>query len=142
MKLISRKINIVCLTAFYLLSFTAINGQPAISLKNSSYTYLKSKLPENVKMMGVVKAFGYGSDACEVALFLETLGVNYFAVAYAYEGVALRNAGVQTPILVLHPQPDNFGSIIEHHLEPNLYSARVFREFCAFAKAYIASSVI
>ena len=101
-----------------------------------NYTYLKSKLPEKVKMMGVVKAFGYGSEAGEVALFLETLGINYFAVAYAYEGVALRNAGVQTPILVLHPQPDNFGSIFEHHLEPNLYSARVFREFCAFAKAY------
>ena len=44
MKLVSRKINVVCLTAFYLLSFTVIIAQPALSLKNSSYTYLKSNL--------------------------------------------------------------------------------------------------
>lgn len=100
-----------------------------------NYTYLKSKLAEKVKMMAVVKAFGYGSDACEVALYLEELGVDYFAVAYANEGKALRKAGVQTPILVLHPQPDNFNTIIEHCLEPSLYSARVFKEFSAFAKA-------
>lgn len=100
-----------------------------------NYTYLRSKLSKEVKMMGVVKAFGYGSDACEVALFLEKLGIDYFAVAYTDEGAALRKAGVQTPILVLHPQPDNFKTIIEQCLEPSLYSARVFKEFSAFAKA-------
>ena len=100
-----------------------------------NYTYLKSKLTKNVKMMAVVKAFGYGSDACEVALFLEELGVDYFAVAYANEGEALRKAGIETPILVLHPQPDNFHTIIEQCLEPSLYSARVFKEFSVFAKA-------
>jgi len=62
-------------------------------------------------------------------------GIDYFAVAYANEGEALRNAGVQIPILVLHPQPDNFNIIIKHRLEPSLYSARVFKAFTAFAKA-------
>lgn len=100
-----------------------------------NYTYLRSKLRPDVKMMGVVKAFGYGSDACEVALFLEQLGIDYFAVAYAPEGEALRKAGIEAPILVLHPQPDNFNIIIENCLEPNLYSARVFKAFNAFAKA-------
>lgn len=104
------------------------------ALKNN-YTYLKSKLKKGVKMMAVVKAFGYGSDANEVALFLENLGVDYFAVAYASEGAALREAGIHTPILVLHPQPDNFHIIIEQCLEPSLYSARVFKAFNAFAKA-------
>lgn len=100
-----------------------------------NYTYLRSKLSKNVKMMGVVKAFGYGSDACEVALYLEELGIDYFAVAYAYEGKALRKAGVTSRILVLHPQPDNFDTIIKHCLEPSLYSPRVFKGFSAFAKA-------
>ncbi|MEP0263317.1 alanine racemase [Dokdonia sp.] len=100
-----------------------------------NYTYLRSKLRSEVKMMGVVKAFGYGSDACEVALYLEKLGVDYLAVAYASEGKVLRDAGVQTPILVLHPQPDNFNIIIKNCLEPSLYSPRVFKEFIAFAKA-------
>lgn len=100
-----------------------------------NYTYLQSKLSPGVRMMAVVKAFGYGSDAIEVALELEKLGVYYFAVAYASEGAALREAGVTIPILVLHPQPDNFKLILEKCLEPSIYSKRVYEAFYAFAKA-------
>lgn len=101
-----------------------------------NYTYLKNKVKPEVKMMAVVKAFGYGSDACEVALELEKMGVFYFAVAYASEGAALREAGITSPILVLHPQLDNFPIILEKCLEPSLYSSRIFNEFNAFAKAH------
>ncbi len=99
-----------------------------------NYAYMRSKIARGVKMMGVVKAFGYGSEAVAVALELETLGIDYFAVAYAPEGVVLRDAGVQTPILVLHPQPDNFEAIVSHHLEPSLYSHRVLSIFSEFIK--------
>ena len=54
-------------------------------------------------LLAVVKAFAYGSDAVQIAHELVALGVDYFAVAYVSEGVALRKAGIQTPILVLHP---------------------------------------
>jgi alanine racemase len=100
-----------------------------------NYDYLKSKLKPKVGMMGVVKAFGYGSDASQIALSLEAMGIDYLAVAYAQEGVALREAGVRTPILVLHPQPDNFDLIIDRCLEPSIYSARILKAFIAFAKA-------
>ena len=73
-----------------------------------NYHYLTSKIKPGTKVMAVVKAFGYGSDAAEVARELVKLGVDYFAVAYVKEGVALRDAGIETPILVLHPQPHNF----------------------------------
>lgn len=101
-----------------------------------NYAYLQSKLLPGVKTMAVVKAFGYGSDGAAVALELEKLGVYYFAVAYASEGAALREAGVTSPILVLHPQPDNFEMLLEKCLEPSIYSKRVFEEFYAFAKAH------
>ena len=71
--------------------------------------------------MAVVKAFGYGSSAVEIARFLEPK-VAYFAVAYLDEGIALRNAGIKTPILVLHPQKINLEQIIKFNLEPNIYS--------------------
>ncbi len=100
-----------------------------------NYTYLRSKIAPEVKMMAVVKAFGYGSDAAVIALELEKLGVDYFAVAYVPEGIALRDAGVRSPILVLHPQPDYFEEMVTRCLEPNLYSKRVFELFSAFAKA-------
>ncbi|MEQ3655538.1 MAG: alanine racemase [Dokdonia sp.] len=97
--------------------------------------YLKSQIAPEIKMMGVVKAFGYGSDAVAVALKLQDLDLAYLAVAYVPEGVALRKAGVRLPILVLHPQPENFQLLLEHCLEPSLYSPRLLKSFIAFAKA-------
>lgn len=94
-----------------------------------NYRYLSSKLKPNTKVMGVVKAFGYGSDAIEIAKELVVLGVDYLAVAYTAEGVALRDAGIETPILVLHPQPLNFETLINRCLEPTLYSARILKLF-------------
>ncbi len=94
-----------------------------------NFKYLKSKLSENVKIMVVVKASGYGSDAAVIAKHLEKIGADYFAVAYVSEGVLLREAGIQMPILVLHPQPVNFTKLIKYQLEPSLYSARVLKDF-------------
>ncbi len=94
-----------------------------------NFEYLKSILNKKTKTLAVVKAFGYGTSACKVAKWLEKLKVDYFAVAYAKEGVSLRESGIRTPILVLHPQPANFKTIIEHDLEPNIYSKRVLEAF-------------
>ncbi|VAW25473.1 Alanine racemase, partial [hydrothermal vent metagenome] len=69
---------------------------------NSNLNYFKSKLYKNTKILIVVKAFGYGSDAVKIAKFLEN-NVDYFAVAYLNEGIALRKGGIKKPILVLHP---------------------------------------
>ena len=100
-----------------------------------NFNYLKSKLQPNTKFLAVVKAFAYGSDSVEVAKHLQKLKVDYFAVAYAKEGVALRDAGITTPILVLHPQPINFKTIIERCLEPSIYSTKVLNEFITVAEA-------
>lgn len=97
--------------------------------------YLKSKLQSNTKFLAVVKAFAYGSDAEGIAKYLQNLDVDYFAVAYTSEGVALRNAGITKPILVLHPLPIHFKEIIERCLEPNIYNAKVLKEFIAVAKS-------
>ena len=94
-----------------------------------NYEYLKSKTKQHVKFLAVVKAFAYGSDANVIANYLQELGVDYFAVAYTHEGVALRQAGITKPILVLHPQAVNFKLLIEHHLEPSLYNAKILNEF-------------
>jgi alanine racemase len=99
-----------------------------------NYQYLRSRLDKDVKFMSVVKAFGYGSDVAGIARKLAELGTDYFAVAYTYEGVALRKAGIKTPILVLHPQSANFEAIIENCLEPSLYSKFVLEEFIKTAE--------
>lgn len=93
--------------------------------------YLKSKLQPNTLILAVVKAFGYGSDGVLVANFLKDK-VDYFAVAYANEGALLRKAGIQNPILVLHPQIQNWDQIITHCLEPSIYNFKTLQSFTQF----------
>jgi len=100
-----------------------------------NFEFIQSKLRLSTKILAVVKAFGYGSESAIIATYLEKLDVDYFAVAYTKEGVALRNAGIKSPILVLHPQLVNFETIIDHCLEPNLYNVRVLLAFVAVAEA-------
>ena len=94
-----------------------------------NFEHLKSKLKESTKFLAVVKAFAYGSDTSEVAKYLQNLNVDYFAVAYADEGISLREAGITKPILVLHPQAINFKILIDNCLEPSLYNIKVLNEF-------------
>lgn len=106
-----------------------------LSALTHNFNYLKSKLNPKTKFLAVVKAFAYGSDAEVVAKHLQSLEVDYFAVAYTKEGVALRNAGITKPILVLHPQPVNFKLLIERCLEPSLYSFKILNEFISVAES-------
>lgn len=99
-----------------------------------NFNYITSKLNPKTKILAVVKAFAYGSDAQEISKHLESLNVDYFAVAYVNEGIALRQAGITKPILVLHCQPINFIQIIDYKLEPSLYSNRILNEFIAVAE--------
>lgn len=98
-----------------------------------NFEYIKSRTQKNTKILAVVKAFAYGSDANTIANYLQELNVDYFAVAYVSEGVALRDAGITTPILVLHPQAVNLSTLIERCLEPSLYNAKILNEFIAVA---------
>ena len=106
-----------------------------LSALTHNFKYLKSKLQPNTKFLAVVKAFAYGSDSVAIAKHLETLNVDYLAVAYAKEGVLLRDEGITTPILVLHPQPVNFKTIIERCLEPSIYSPRILDEFIKISES-------
>ncbi len=101
---------------------------------NHNFEFLKSKISPKTKFLAVVKAFAYGSDAEIIAKQLQTLNVDYFAVAYVNEGIQLRKAGIDKPILVLHPQSTNFKDLIDHCLEPNLYNFRVLNDFITLAE--------
>ncbi|TQI69259.1 alanine racemase [Gramella sp. Hel_I_59] len=100
-----------------------------------NYRYLRAKIDDGVKFLSVVKAFAYGNDSVIIARKLEELGTDYFAVAYVEEGIHLRKNGITKPILVLHPQFTHFEDIIEHCLEPNLYSEKILRSFVETAEA-------
>ncbi len=84
--------------------------------------FIKSKLKSQTKIMAVVKAFSYGSGSYEIARLLQYHRVDYLAVAFIDEGVALRKAGIELPILVMSPDTAGFESLTTWQLEPEIYS--------------------
>ncbi len=90
-------------------------------------------LRQQVQMLVMVKAAAYGSGAAEIARLLEKRGVAYLGVAYADEGLALREAGIHLPIMVMNPEAAAFPQMLEHQLEPEIYSP-------ALLKAYLEAS--
>ncbi len=89
----------------------------------------KSKLSGSTKVLCMVKAASYGSNATKIGHFLEHLGVNYLGVAYPNEGVELRENGVTLPILVMNCEEESFASCIEHDLEPAIFSLHQLESF-------------
>lgn len=96
--------------------------------------FFKSKLKPETKLMVMVKAFGYGSGGFEIAKLLEYHKVDYLGVAFADEGISLKNAGITLPIMVLNPENTSFQAIIEHNLEPEIYSIKGLRAFLKIAE--------
>jgi alanine racemase len=90
-------------------------------------------LQPGTKMMVMVKAAGYGSGSAELAKLLEFHKVDYLGVAYADEGIELRQAGVNLPILVLNPEPSSFDALYRHRLEPEVYSLSLWEALARYA---------
>ncbi|RYG06027.1 MAG: alanine racemase, partial [Chitinophagaceae bacterium] len=91
--------------------------------------FYRSKIKPGVKIMAMVKAFSYGSGSFEIANLLQFHKVDYLAVAYADEGIALRKAGITLPIMVMSPEESAFEAIIKHNLEPEIYSLEILNSF-------------
>lgn len=103
------------------------------AISNNLMLY-RSLIPKGVKLMAMVKAFSYGSGGFEVANLLQFSKVDYLTVAFADEGVELRNAGITLPIMVLSPDRDTFQTLLQHNLEPEIYSMSFLDEFIDFLK--------
>jgi alanine racemase len=107
-----------------------------INLNAISYNlnFFKSKLTPKVKIMVMVKAFGYGNGGLEIAKLLEHHKVDYLGVAFADEGISLKNGGINVPIMVLNPENTSFSAIIQHQLEPEIYCLKGLYAFLKIAK--------
>ena len=102
-----------------------------INLNNlvHNLNFYRSQIKKETKIMCMVKATGYGSGSTEIAFTLQHHHVDYLAVAYADEGVELRKAGIHLPIMVMSPEESSYDDLIDYHLEPEIYSFKVAKEF-------------
>ncbi|HEX5693605.1 MAG TPA: alanine racemase, partial [Arenimonas sp.] len=89
-----------------------------------------------VPVMAIVKANAYGHGLVPVGLHLQAQGVEQLGVAFLEEGIALRQAGVRVPILVMGgifgPQA---AALIAHDLEITVSSLDKLRQVEAAAEA-------
>ncbi|MGL5081247.1 MAG: alanine racemase, partial [Microcoleaceae cyanobacterium] len=83
---------------------------------------IKTLLSPQTGLMAVVKADAYGHGATFVAQILSQAGVSGFAIATIPEGIELREAGINKPILVLGAvhTPDEVRAIAHWQLQPTL----------------------
>lgn len=99
----------------------------------------KQVLPEGTKLMAMMKASGYGSGLDKMVQFVDGYGVDYFGVAFVDEGVAVRNAGIAKPIMVMNTEEDNYEACINHRLEPAIFDFQQLDDFiseCIYQGVY------
>jgi alanine racemase len=95
----------------------------------SNLNIFRSSLRPETWIMVMVKAFSYGTGMAEIARILQFHKADYLAVAVADEGIDLRRAGIDLPIVVMNPEEHSFENMIEFRLEPNIYSGEIYESF-------------
>ncbi|MCR5710380.1 MAG: alanine racemase [Bacteroidales bacterium] len=97
----------------------------------NNYKHFRSLLKPETKILILVKANGYGHGAVPFAREMEEMGAAYLGVALPGEGVELRKAGIDLPILVLTTGTDDYPEMIRYGLEPgipDIYALERLRE--------------
>jgi len=87
---------------------------------------IRERLSSNTELMAVVKADAYGHGAVAIARTALHYGATWLGVATIPEGIELREAGIQAPILLLGATntPEQVQAIAQWHLQPTLCSPR------------------
>lgn len=87
--------------------------EAAIDLDAAEHNYnvTRAKLPENVKLLCVIKADAYGHGAVPLAKLFEGRA-DFYGVACIEEAIELKKAGIKTPVLILGAVPKEFYSDI------------------------------
>ncbi len=101
-----------------------------------NFEQVRSQVGGQAGILAVVKADAYGHGAVPVARTLERAGAAAFAVALVEEGIALRRAGLQRPILVFGEIfPGQEEALFDGDLTPYLFQVETARRLDREARA-------
>ena len=92
---------------------------------------MKNQIGKEARLIAVIKTDGYGHGAVPIAQMFETFSYVWgYAVACIEEAVALREAGIKKPILVLGCIfPDQYETMVEQEIRAAVYT-KVWRKEC------------
>ncbi len=94
----------------------------------ANYMIMRSRVPEDVRVMPVIKADAYGHGMLEVAKALSRLGTADFAIATPDEGITLREGGITANILVLGAaMPAAAEETVRHNLTQTVFTPEAVR---------------
>ena len=95
------------------------NNQCLINLAaiETNLSLIRKKLPENTRLMVMVKALAYGTDDIRMAKFLSKCGIDILGVSYVDEGVALKRAGVRQAIFSINAAPYEAAKVVKWEIE-------------------------
>jgi alanine racemase len=97
---------------------------------------LRRVAQSDARLMAVVKADAYGHGAVEVSKTALANGASWLGVARIEEAIALRNAGLDAPILILgYTMPSMAGNLIAHDLTQTVYSIEAANDYAEAARA-------
>ena len=91
----------------------------------------RNLLQPGTRLMVMVKAFAYGGGSAEIANILQYNNVDYLGVAYVDEGVALRESGIELPIMVMNTDERDLSLCSAYNLEPEVYSLSYLKQLAS-----------
>ena len=110
-----------------------------IHLENlrSNINEIKKLIPQNTKICFPVKADGYGHGAVELSKVALEEGVFCLAVATVDEGIFLRNAGLNCPIMLFSlPCLEELDLLVQNDLTPFVFEEYFVEELDKSAKKF------
>lgn len=106
-----------------------------LSAIDNNFEEIRKAIKKDTKVVAVIKADGYGHGAIPIAGEIE--GLDYiwgFATAATSEAIALREAGITKPILILGVTfEDEYKSIVENDIRPAVFSYETAKAFSHIA---------
>ena len=97
---------------------------------------VRRRIGPDTKIIASIKANAYGHGAVQIARKLANLDVYAFAIASFHDAVALREAGIETSVLLFGGNlPEGASELLRYHLIPTVYNLRTAEAISAAARA-------
>ncbi len=117
-------------------SYSRVYAEVNLDAVSHNIARMEKIIGKDTKIMGVIKADGYGHGAVPIGKELEKLeSVWGYAVATAEEAEILRRNGLKKPVLILGAVfPEKYGILAEKEIRPAVFSMKQARELQDFAE--------
>lgn len=116
-------------------SYMRCYAQISLDAIEHNINQVRMKVGDDVRILAVIKADGYGHGSIPVAKRLMSK-VQYFAVATIEEAIELREAEIDLPILILgYTSPRQYNEVVSYDVTQTIYSYDTAEKLNEIAKA-------